>query len=298
MNITSLEISTEIKAEHIGKNRDVRKLINFSVSDSSPDSIMWLSDKNQHQFSDECKGTIIVSKKFPYNSAGKNYTLLIVENPRRAFQAIVNTYFAPPLKFIIEESAHISSTSIIGIDCYIGHNVIIEDNVIIGSNCIIMHNTVVLSDTKIGNHCIIGSNCTIGGTGFGYEKDESGLYKLICHTGNVIIEDNVEIGNNTCIDRAVLGSTVLRENVKVDNLVHIAHGCDIGKNSLVIANAMIAGSTKIGENVWIAPSSSILNKKTIGNNVVVGMGAVVLKNIEPNDVVVGNPSRSIKSKRF
>lgn len=108
-----------------------------------------------------------------------------------------------------------------------------------------------------------------------------------------MINDNVEIGNNTCVDKAVLGSTVLRENVKIDNLVHIAHGCDIGKNSLVIANSMIAGSVIIGENAWVAPSASILNKIKIGKNVVLGMGAVVIRNVEDNAVIIGNPGKTL-----
>jgi UDP-3-O-[3-hydroxymyristoyl] glucosamine N-acyltransferase len=140
----------------------------------------------------------------------------------------------------------------------------------------------------------VGCNCTIGGTGFGYEKDENGEFQLIPHLGNVVLEDYVEIGNNTCIDRAVLGSTILEENVKVDNLVHIAHGVKVMRNSVVIANAMVAGSVVIGENSWISPSVSILNQKKVGNNALVGLGAVVIKDVEDNDIIVGNPGKSIK----
>lgn len=108
-----------------------------------------------------------------------------------------------------------------------------------------LHNTVILKDTIIEDNVVIGANNTIGGVGFGYEKDREGNFELIPHIGNVHIKRNVEIGNNTCIDRAVLGSTILEENVKVDNLVHIAHGVFVGRNSVVIANAMVAGSVNI-----------------------------------------------------
>ena len=128
----------------------------------------------------------------------------------------------------------------------------------------------------------------------GVISDENGDFELIPHIGNVVIKDNVDIGNNTCIDRAVLGSTILEENVKVDNLVHIAHGVSVGRNSVVIANAMVAGSVKIGSNSWIAPSSSILNKKDVGDNSLVGMGAVVTKSIEDNTIVAGNPAKFIR----
>jgi UDP-3-O-[3-hydroxymyristoyl] glucosamine N-acyltransferase len=147
--------------------------------------------------------------------------------------------------------------------------------------------------TKIHDNAKIGANCTIGGVGFGYELDEEKKYVLLPHLGNVVLKSFVEIGNNTCIDRAVMGSTILEENVKVDNLVHIAHGVVIGKNSLIIANSMIAGSTKIGENVWVAPSVSILNKKTISDNSYIGMGAVVIKDVKENETIVGNPGKAL-----
>ena len=116
------------------------------------------------------------------------------------------------------------------------------------------------------------------------------------HIGNVHLKENVEIGNNVCIDRAVMGSTLLSENVKVDNLVHIAHGVQIGKNSLIIANSMIAGSVVIGDNVWVSPSASIRQKLIVENDALVGMGAVVVKNVTESSVVAGNPAKLFPKK--
>jgi UDP-3-O-[3-hydroxymyristoyl] glucosamine N-acyltransferase len=152
---------------------------------------------------------------------------------------------------------------------------------------------VIKKNTVIEANSSVGCNCTIGGVGFGYEKNSDGDFELIPHIGNVVLKNNVEVGNNTTIDRAVLGSAILHENVKVDNLVHIAHGVQIGRNSMIIANFMIAGSVIIGENSWIAPSSSILYKVVIEENVTVGLGAVVLKNVPKGDVIVGNPGRKL-----
>jgi acetyltransferase-like isoleucine patch superfamily enzyme len=143
----------------------------------------------------------------------------------------------------------------------------------------------------------IGSNCTIGAVGFGYEMSEDGLYEVIPHIGNVVLERNVEIGNNVCIDRAVLGSTFLDANVKIDNLVHISHGVSIGKNSLVIAHAMIAGNVQVGEGVWIAPCSAIRQKQKIGDNALVGLGGVVVKDVEAGDTVAGVPARSLSKTK-
>jgi UDP-3-O-[3-hydroxymyristoyl] glucosamine N-acyltransferase len=158
---------------------------------------------------------------------------------------------------------------------------------------VIDSNTVIKKGTIIGNRVKIGANNTIGGVGFGYEKNEAGAYEVMPHIGNVIIEDDVEIGNNTAIDRAVLGSTLIRRNAKIDNLVHIAHGVEIGENTLVIAHAMVAGSVKVGKNVWIAPASAILNKIQVGDESTIGMGAIVLKEVSPGQTVVGNPARDI-----
>lgn len=177
---------------------------------------------------------------------------------------------------------------------YIHPTSVVDEGCEIGLGTKIWHFSHIMSGCKLGENCNIGANCTIGGVGFGYEKDETGDYELIPHIENVIIKDNVEIGNNTTIDRAVMGSTVLEENVKVDNLVHIAHGVKIGRNSMIIANAMIAGSVELGENVWIAPSSSIINGVSIGKNTIIGMGTVILKQVGEKDVMIGNPGRSIK----
>lgn len=292
--IDTITLATELNAFHIGQKRQIKELMNFSIKNSRSDTLMWLGDSKLDLFEQDLKGTLIVSDNFNGTANDNECTFLVVKNPRRAFQFVINKYFALKEKIGQEPSAIVAKSSKIGFNSYIGHNVVIDDDVIIGNNTVIMHNTVILRGVRIGNSCRVGSNCTIGGVGFGYEKNEHGEYELINHIGNVILLDYVEIGNNTCIDRAVLGSTIMRENVKVDNLVHIAHGCDIGKNSLVIANAMVAGSVKIGENVWVAPSSSILNQKEVSSNSIIGMGAVVLKNVPEGDIVVGNPSKSIK----
>ena len=155
---------------------------------------------------------------------------------------------------------------------------------------------VVKSETVINDHVIIGSNCTIGGIGFGYEMNENGQYEQVPHIGNVVIGEKVEIGNNVCIDRAVMGSTTLDRSVKVDNLVHIAHGVHIQENSLIIAHAMIAGSVVVGKNSWIAPSASLKQKIKIGDNAVIGIGSVVLKDVEEGETVAGVPAKKIKDK--
>ena len=271
-----------------------------SIDDDTFDSnsIAWCSDKNLNSLFNIDTGTVILSKKgndfCTYNSLSY-FNKIVVDNPRKTFVSILNNFFVKKESYsFISPSAYISETTKIKLDeVNIGHNVVIEDNVQLGNKVIIGSNTVIKEGTIINNNVKIGCNCTIGGIGFGYEKNEEGEYELIPHVGVVYIDDNVEIGNNVCIDRAVLGFTKLSKNVKVDNLVHIAHGVQVGENSLVIANAMVAGSVKIGKNVWVAPSSSIRQKLTIDDDSTIGMGSVVVKNVGKNDIVAGVPAKKI-----
>lgn len=145
-----------------------------------------------------------------------------------------------------------------------------------------------------GKNFITGQNCSIGNDGFGYIKDKDGKWLKFPHFGNVIIGDDVEIGNNVCIDRGALSNTIIGNGVKIDNLVHIAHNVEIGDNTLIIAQSMVGGSTKIGSDCWISPSTSIKNGIKIGNGVLIGMGAVVIRDVEDNKIMVGNPAKELK----
>ena len=277
-------------------NRDIssmKSIEDFKLFDDN--SICWINSRNIKVIEQiEC-GTVICSN-FDNLEVNKNCTIIIVEDPRKAFAKVMNVFFIEEEPIGIHKSAIIDRTVKIGKNVSVGPNSIIEKLCVIGDNVIIGANNVIKRKTIIDENVKIGSNNTIGDAGFGFEKDEIGMYKKIQHTGSVYIQKNAEISNNVCIDRAVLGRTIIGENSKIDNLVHIAHGVKIGKNTLIIANTMIAGSSTIGDNVWIAPSSSILNKISINDNSVIGMGTVVLKDVEKNSIVAGNPGRELKKK--
>ncbi len=279
---------------------EITEALPVSDPNFSSDTIGWCSDNNKHLLQSLKSGNVIVSQSvFDEMHADLTaLTLLPADNPRRAFLRILQRFFVEqPVYGSVHPSAFIADSVQINMqEVVIGQNVVIEHGSKIGKHVTIGANTVIKSNTVIGDCCSIGSNCTIGGVGFGYEMNEEGAYELMPHIGNVVLENNVEIGNNVCIDRAVMGSTLLHEHVKVDNLVHIAHGVEIGKNSLVIAHAMIAGSVKIGENVWVSPSSSIRQKLSVEDNALVGMGSVVVKNVKENTIVAGNPAKEFEKK--
>ncbi|MGE0770181.1 MAG: DapH/DapD/GlmU-related protein [Cyclobacteriaceae bacterium] len=284
--------------EFVGdENCYIEKPVQLTSSVIETTDILWVSNKFLDKIEQIKKGVIICSDQANRDHFSPNCSYIITKNPRRAFSQMLSSFFVIKESPGVSRSAIIHSNVIIPGDSNIGNNVVIEQGVSIGAGCVIGHNTIIKHGTVIGNGVKIGCNCTIGGVGFGYEKDEDGQYLLIPHIGNVVIGDSVEIGNNTAIDRAVMGSTRIGENCKIDNLVHIAHGVQLGRNSLVIANAMVAGSVVVGENVWIAPSSSILNGIAIGDNALIGVGAVVLKPVSNEQIVVGNPAKPLNRRQ-
>jgi UDP-3-O-[3-hydroxymyristoyl] glucosamine N-acyltransferase len=263
--------------------------------------ITFINNKFKDQFQQLIYNTqskiIIIKEDFVNESELKikfsDIVFIVSSNPKKDLLELFKAYFfqnQDSKKNIINNQSQVSSLAIIGDSVSIGAFTVIEDNVKIGDDCVIGPNTIIKSDTVIGNNVIIGSNNVIGGVGFGYVKDEeTNEYDQFPHLGKTIIEDNVHIGNNTCIDRGSLKDTIIRSGVKIDNLVHISHNVEIGKNSLIIACTMIAGSVTIGENSWLAPSSSIRNSVSIGKNVTVGLASTVTKNIDEDKTIVGSP---------
>lgn len=274
-------------------NRRVARVVSLKDDTTADETIVWISDKKLSAIKTIQRGTVVCSTAVDRADLKVSCTYLLVSNPRLYFLNLVKTFFVEPEAPFVSEKSDIHSSVKMGKGVTIHSGVVIEKDCSIGDHTHIDCNTVIKKGTQIGNRVVIGCNNTIGGLGFGYEKNEEGVFEFIPHIGNVIIEDDVEIGNNTTIDRAVLGSTKIRRNAKIDNLVHIAHGVDIGENSLVIANAMIAGSTAIGKDVWVAPSASILNGLTVADQATIGMGAVVIRNVMSGQTVVGNPARDL-----
>ena len=221
--------------------------------------------------------------------------LIAVADPRREFARIIAEYFAPDYPVGVAPTAVISPTAKIGTGCYIGPGAVIGDAVVIGDHCTIGANAVIDFAT-IGEHTTIGPNTTIGHFGFGYVREDDGIPLHIPHSGGVKIGSYVDIGANTCIDRGTLSDTVIRDHAKVDNLVHIAHNCDIGEGAYVIATSILCGSVRIGTRASIAPNASILEGVQIGADAVVGLGAVVLADVPDGVTVVGNPAKPITSR--
>jgi UDP-3-O-[3-hydroxymyristoyl] glucosamine N-acyltransferase len=220
-------------------------------------------------------------------------TLVAVTNPRLSFMHVVQAFFAEPKArgrhptAIIDPNARIHPDTYIGPFAYVGNCEIADGAVIHAHVCI--H-----SGTRIGRNVVIHSGTVIGGDGFGYERNEDGELEKFPHIGGVIIEDEVEIGANTCIDRGTLGDTIIRKGTKIDNLVHIAHNVTVGRHTAIIAHAMIGGSAHIGDHAWIAPCACIRDTISVGDRAMVGLGALVVKDVPDDTAVMGAPARPVE----
>ena len=194
-------------------------------------------------------------------------------------------------KVYVGDFAYVGKYSQIGDYTKIYEHVYIGDDVRIGSHCIIYPGVRIYPGCVIGNNVILHANAVIGADGFGFAPLEDGTWKKIEHTGNVIIEDDVEIGANTCVDKSQMGSTIVRQGVKIDNLCQIAHNVEVGRNTVMAAQTGVAGSTKIGEHCIIAGQVGIAGHLTIANNTTIGAQAGVLGKVrKEGEVLMGSPA--------
>jgi len=268
--------------------------------EAGPGHLAWISAKNLARDPDRWRGyrgTLLMVPEHAAIDTPPAFSVLRVRDPKLAFIRTVGQFFEhlttialPRLgENPIAADAAIGRDVILGSGCVIGPKVRLGDGVSIGANTVLAH-----CDVAAGVR--IGCNCTIGLPGFGYEKDDSGAYWRFPHLGGVRIEADVEIGSNTCIDRGSLGDTVIGQGSKIDNLVHVAHNVVLGRNTIVIANTMLGGSVRIGDGAWVAPSVTIMNQASIGAGATLGLGTVVLKDVAPNAVIVGNPGKVLDKK--
>ena len=262
-----------------------------------PDSLDWINPtrKNKQEMFENSQAMIVLCDESIEigETELKARCAVVVKDPKLTFARIVNSLFLEKRPSGIHQTAFIhpeasvDPTAFIGPFTYIG-------KATVGRNTVIQGNCHVHDQVRIGSNVTINAGTVIGSEGFGYVRNERGELEKFPHLAGVIIEDNVDIGSNTSIDRGSLSHTIIREGAKIDNLVHIAHNVVVGRHSSVIANAMIAGSTKIGDYSWVAPSASVLQQLEIGTWVTIGVGSVVTKNVPDGETWTGVPARPLK----
>ena len=308
MKFTAQQIADILEGEVEGNpNEEVSRL--SKIEEGEEGSLTFLSNPKYTPYLYTTKASIaIIDKDFELEKEVFS-TLIRVENAYKSFSKLLEFYNEVKNNkkgrenpHFIAGSATIGEDEYIGAFSYIGENVtignnvkiypncFIGDNTTIGNNCTIFAGVKIYSETQIGNNCKIHSNCTIGSDGFGFAPDENGNFNAIPQIGNVIIEDNVDIGSASTIDRATLGSTIIRKGVKLDNQIQIAHNVEIGQNTVIAAQTGIAGSTKIGANCMIGGQVGIVGHLTIGNGVRIQAQSGITKNLKDNEVVQGTPA--------
>ncbi|MDB9994463.1 UDP-3-O-(3-hydroxymyristoyl)glucosamine N-acyltransferase, partial [Flavobacteriaceae bacterium] len=273
------------------------------------ESLSFLSNPKYTQYIYTTKASaVIVDKNFKAENR-INTTLIRVDDAYKSFSKLLEYYNQVKMnKTGIEQPVFISESANYGKNIYIGAfayisdsvkigdnvkiypNVYIGDNVIIANNVTLFSGAKIYSDTQIGNNCVIHSSAILGADGFGFSPNEKGEFIKVPQTGNVIIEDNVDIGAATSIDRATLGSTIIRKGVKLDNQIQIAHNVEIGENTVIAAQTGIAGSTKIGKNCMIGGQVGIAGHLSIGNNVRIQAQSGIGRNVKDNETLQGSPA--------
>ena len=308
MNFTAGQIADQLDGTVIG-NRDVDINAISKIEEARKGSLTFLANPKytEYIYSTDASATIVSNDFEPTEKI--TTTLIKVQDPYYSFTTILELFNGDKSKKVgiskkseIDKSSNvpkssfvghfskIGKNSVIGEHCIIEDQVYIGENVKIGDNSKIYPGTKILDDTIIGDNCIIHSNCSIGSDGFGFAPNDDGTYKKIPQTGNVIIGNDVEIGSNSTIDRATIGSTIISDGVKLDNQIQIAHNVEIGTNTAIAAQSGIAGSTKIGKNCMIGGQVGIIGHLKIGDNVKIQAQAGVTSNIDSNARITGTPA--------
>ena len=308
MNLSAQKIANMLGGTVEGdKSVYVSKLAKIENGDTR--SLSFLGNPKYNKFIYQSNSSIIlVRRDFILENPIKS-TLIRVDDPNKSFSVLLdffsekksnksglskNSIISKNVKYC--NDLHLGDFSVCKENVIIGKNVqilsqvFIGEDVVIGNNVLIHPGVKIYDNSEIGNNCIIHSGSVIGSDGFGFNIDNDGNQKKVSHNGNVIIEDNVEIGSNCTIDRATLGSTILRKGVKIDNLIQIAHNVEIGENTVIAACTGIAGSTIIGNNCMIGGQVGISGHLKIGDRVKIQAKSGILKNIDSDTSVMGYPA--------
>ena len=316
MNFTAEAIAEYLQGEIVGNpNITVNNI--SKIEEGQAGTLSFLANPKYNSYLYETKASIVLINHDFVLEKEVETTLIRVKNAYESFASLLELYqqsrFTESEIGISKNSSIAENTevgenlflghfSVIGNNCKIGNNVKIHQNVSIGDNVTIGDNTVVRSgvniyyDSIIGKNCVLHSGVVIGAEGFGFAPQANGEYKKVPQVGNVILEDNVEIGANSCIDRATLGSTILRKAVKVDNLVQIAHNVEIGENTVIAAQTGISGSTKIGSKCMLGGQVGVVGHLNIADGTIIAAQAGMGRNVKQSGgIYQGSPAIDIRN---
>tara|TARA_B100000900_G_scaffold410039_1_gene427011 strand:+ start:5373 stop:6410 length:1038 start_codon:yes stop_codon:yes gene_type:complete len=312
MELSAQQIADLLEGSVEG-NKDAVVSSLSKIEEGKQGAISFLSNPKYTSYIYETEATAVIISKDFIAEKSINTTLIRVDDPYQSFGKLLEIYnHFKNNQTGIDSSASINETAKIGDDIFIGAlahigkgvkigkgtkihpQCFIGDNVSIGDNCILHTGVLIFNDCIVGNNCTFQASSIIGSDGFGFAPNSDGEYHKMPQIGNVVIEDHVDIGANTTIDRATLGSTIIRKGVKLDNLIQIAHNVEIGENTVIAAQTGIAGSTKIGKNCMIGGQVGIVGHLNIADEVKIAAQSGISSSIkEKGAIIQGSPAFNI-----
>jgi UDP-3-O-[3-hydroxymyristoyl] glucosamine N-acyltransferase len=307
MEFTAKQIADLIQGKVEGNEQATVRTF-AKIEEGVPGAISFLSNPKYTHYIYETKSSVVLVNEDAVFEKPVSATLIRVKNAYECVAKLLQFYeSAKPRKTGIDPLASISPKATIGEDVYIGAfavigdgavigngsqiypHVVIGDGVTIGANCVLYANVTIYQGCKLGNNVTIHAGAVIGADGFGFAPNAEG-YDKIPQIGIVVIEDDVEIGANTCVDRSTMGQTIIHKGVKLDNLIQVAHNCEIGENTVMSAQVGMAGSTKIGKWCMVAGQAGFAGHIHIGDQTLVGAQSGLMKDTKPGDKVMGSPA--------
>ena len=308
MKFTASQIAGILEGDLEG-NPDIAVDKLAKIEEGEHGSLTFLANPKYTPYIYTTKSSITIVNRDFVAEHNLSTTLIKVDDAYESFSKLLSYYDqVKSNKTGIEDPSFIDKTATYGENCYIGAfsyigansklgnnvkiypNAFVGDNVILGDNVIVFAGGKIHSDSIIGNNCVIHSGAIVGSDGFGFAPNANGEFNKIPQTGNVILEDNVDVGAGTTIDRATLGSTILRKGVKLDNQIQIAHNVEIGEHTVIAAQSGVAGSAKIGKHCMIGGQVGIVGHITIGDNVRIQAQSGIGRNIKSGEIIQGSPA--------
>ncbi len=313
MNFKAKEIAEFLNGEVVG-NGEVKVSNVSKIEEGKPGTLAFLAKAKYESYIYNTEASIVLVNRTFVPKKEINSTLIKVDDAYEAFANLLNLYVEARAiaKVGIEQPSFIDKSTTYGENIYVGAfayvgknskigknvkiypQVYIGENVTIGDNCTFYAGAKIYDDSVIGNNCTIHASAVIGADGFGFAPQKDGIYKKIPQIGNTVLEDNVEIGANTTIDCGTMGSTIIRKGAKIDNLVQIAHNCDIGENTVMAGQTGLAGTTKVGKNCQFGGQVGLGGHLTVGNNVSLGAQSGLIRDVEDGEVLFGSPAIPVK----
>lgn len=307
MEFTAQQIAALVNGQVEGDpSAKVSKLA--KIEEATEGSLTFLSHPKYIPYLKTTGASVIIITDAITNEKGKA-TLIKVKDSRQAFTILMEAYHKQQFaKSGVEKDANVSPKATLAGNVYVGSftfigedttidaasyiypGVYIGENCIIGKNCIIYPGVKIYRDSVIGDNCTLHSGVVVGSDGFGFVPNDENNYRKMPQVGNVIIENNVEIGSNTTIDRATMGSTIIHKGVKLDNLIQIGHNVEIGENTVIAAQSGVAGSTKIGRDCMIGGQVGIVGHLTIGDKVKIAAQSGIGSNVPNDSTIQGSPA--------